>query len=181
MKIVKVMLKVGLVVLALFSVSHFSFAGTNPAPFGLEIGRTTVEEMLEKYKEAKYVGTNKYSHGPQYEIDPRHIEFDGLSECTVIFGRDGKLVAVIATISKSKFNYVYQLMKSKYKVVTSRIPFVGDSYAKFVAGDTEIILDAPHLSFTMSLGYIHKGFVKAFQEAVRKETQEKIRKERSQL
>lgn len=174
-------LKVVFMFLVLFSAPYFSYADANPAPFGLEIGKTTVNEMLAKYKYAKYVGINKYTQGPQYMIDPKHIPFDEIEECSAVFGQNGKLLAVLTLMPKSKFDYIYQLLRSKYKIVNSKIPFVGDRYAKFIAGDTEIILDAPHLSFTMALNYVHKDFVKAYNEITRKEKQEKIQREGSQL
>lgn len=174
-------LKVVFMFLVLFLVPHFSYADANPAPFGLEIGKTTVNEMLAKYNGAKYVGINKYTQGPQYKINPKHISFDEIEECTAVFGQNEKLLAVLTLMPKNKFNYTYQLLRSKYKIVSSKIPFVGDSYAKFIAGDTEIILDAPHLSFTMALNYVHKDFVKAYNEITRKEKQEKIKREGSQL
>lgn len=181
MKVAKIMLKVALVTLLLLSTPHLSIADANPAPFGLEIGKTTVEEMLKKYKYVKRVKSGKHKNILLYRINPRHFDFEGLLECKAIFGQDGKLVAVINTITKNRFQHVYELMKDKYKLVDSQIPFVGDKFAVFVAGDTNIILDAPHLSFVMTLAYIQRDFLKAYNETIKKEKEEKTQKERSLL
>jgi hypothetical protein len=152
----------------------------DPAPFGLEIGQTTVEEMRAKYA-AKKTGINKYSNGEMYALDTSSIAIDGLQEATVIFSEDGRLLAVLTTFPKHKFDYLLDVMNSKYRVVSKQIPFVGSKSAKFVDGNTEIILDAPHLSFQMEMNYISKDFLKAYREQSEKEQQQKEKREQSQL
>jgi hypothetical protein len=111
-----------------------------------------------------------------------------LQSCRLIFDKDGKLMAVLMTFSKSgsgqhipEFNYYYKLLREKYKLVGSRIPFVGDTWAKFVDGNTEIILEAPHLSFTMTLLYAHKNFLKKAKEQSQQEEEQERRRTKQSL
>ena len=157
-------------------------AAADPAPFGLAIGKMTVDEFKKKYA-AKPDGINKYSLGPMFIVDTAKsgIQFDGLRELTAIFGQDGKLMVVIAGLDKRRFDAVYDSLRNKYRLVAKDIPFVGNKFAKFRGGDTVIELDAPHLSFTMQARYLHQDFLKRFEEIERKEREEKRKKEQSQL
>lgn len=163
-------------VLLLFPV----LALADPAPFGLEIGKATIKEVKSKYS-AKSVGTNKYSEGDMYDLDVSQISFEGLQSVRVIFSVEGKLLGVVCTFPKSKFNALFDSLKDKYKLVSSDIPFVGDASAKFVSGNTDIMLKAPHLSFEMEMNYIHKDLWKAYKNQSQKEEQHKKMKEASQL
>jgi hypothetical protein len=155
-------------------------AWADPAPFGLEIGKTTIKEMQAKYS-ASNIGENKYSGGEMYSIKPSQIEFDGLQEITTVFSKDGQLLAVLTTLPKNKFEYLYESMGKKYKLISKEIPFVGNKSAKYVNGNTEISLDAPHLSFEMTMNYISKDLQKAFEAQSATENAKKKSKESSQL
>lgn len=113
-----------------------AIAIADPSPFGLEIGKATIKDVKSKYS-AKSVGTNKYSQGEMYDMDVSKISFEGLQSARVIFSTDGRLIAVLCTLPKSKFNYLFDSLKGKYKLVNSNIPFVGDTSASFVDGNTE--------------------------------------------
>ena len=157
-------------------------AAADPAPFGLAIGKMTVDEFKKKYA-AQPDGINKYSLGPMFIVDTGKsgIHFDGLQELVAIFGEDGKLMVVIGKVQKSRFEAVYDSLRNKYRLVSKDIPFVGNKFAKFRDGNTVIELDAPHLSFTMQVRYLHQSFLKRFEEISRKEREEKRKKEQSQL
>ncbi|MDD5053573.1 MAG: hypothetical protein PHO27_12630 [Sulfuricurvum sp.] len=68
-------------------------------------------------------------------------------------------------------------MNSKYKLLNSNIPFVGDTSA----GNTEVTLNAPHMSFQMDMAYIDKALVKKFKQQSSKDEQKKKSKEAAQL
>lgn len=162
--------------LALFSCSALS----DPTIFKMTLGKTTEEQMKAIYR-AEHTGTNKYSDGNMYSVSPSEIGFDGLQDVTVIFNSKGVLNAVIATFPKSKFNYLNQLLGEKYKLVRKNIPFVGDSSATYRDGETEITLNAPHLSFELSMSYIQDDFMKSFNDKSEAEQQQKQKSEASQL
>lgn len=169
-------------ILLLLTFTMISFLWADPAPLGLEIGKATVKEAKEKFK-LSLVGINYYTNGEMYDVDVSQIEMKYIKKCSLIFDKNGKLVAVIMTFSKSgsgqnnpEFQYYYKLLKEKYKLVKSEIPFVGDTYARFVSGNTEIILEAPHLSFTKTLTYINKDTLKSMREQMKKEKEEEKQK-----
>lgn len=163
-----------------FMVAVPGLALADPAPFGLELGKTTVAEAKAKYR-IEETGTNKYSNGPMFDVPTSQIEFDGLQGLTVIFDTKEVLVGVLATLPKGKFKELHQTLSGKYRVVSQNIPFVGDSSAKYVDGTTEITLNSPHMSFQMSMNYIRKELADAFARQSAAEAQEKKRAEASQL
>lgn len=152
----------------------------NPAPFGLEIGKISIEETKAKYS-IEYVGINEWNNGEMYTIDPKDLEFEGLESVTLIFGEDQRLQALLATLPNSKFNALFASLKKKYKLISSNIPFVGDTSAKFTNENTEIILNAPHMSFEMDMNYMDKGFIQKYKNKSAKKKQIKTFQEESQL
>jgi len=154
------------------------FSVADPAPFGLEIGKATIKDVKEKYH-AQKTGVNKYSGGEMYDLSG--IDFDGLQKSTAIFSKDGKLLALLTTLPKNKFDYLLDGLSNKYQIVSIKTPFVGDKYAKLVDGNTEITLDAPHLSFKMEMNYINKDLWNSYTAQSKQEQQKKKSSEHSQL
>ena len=151
-----------------------------PAPFGLEIGKATVRDLKAAYP-VQSAGTNTYSGGEMYRIDASRIDFEGLQGVLAIFGKDGTLQAVTATLDKNRFDAVNQGLAGKYKSVSKKLPFVGDKRVVYVDGQTEIELDAPHMSFEMVMTYATKSLIKAFRSQSSQAAQQKKRNEASQL
>lgn len=163
---------------ALLLVCQSAFA--NPTVFGITIGKTTVEQLKNQYRVSPQ-GINKYSEGEMYVIPQGQIQFDGLGEVTVIFDRSDRLVAVLTEFPKNKFDYLNGMLANKYQLISQNIPFVGNKSATYRNDDTEITLDAPHLSFELSMNYIHSDFMKAFNSQTQKEKQQKQQQESSML
>jgi len=157
-----------------------STASADPTIFGMEIGKMTEKELKSTYS-VNHIGTNKYSNGNMYSVPASSINFEGLQEVTTIFSTDGKLVAVLTTLPKSKFDYLNNALGGKYKLISQQIPFVGDKKATYRDGATEITLDAPHLSFKMSMNYISYELMNAFNKQSRAESRQKQQSEASQL
>jgi hypothetical protein len=59
---------------------------------------------------------------------------------------------------------ICKALAGKYKLVRKNQPFVGDAQATFRQGDSSIELDAPHLSFSMTLSYMTNTLQKAFKQ-----------------
>ncbi len=155
-------------------------ANADPSPFGLEISIATVESSKAKYH-MKYAGENRYNAGDMYNLNVEEISIEGLQSATAIFDKEKKLVAILTTFSKNKFDYLFSTMKKKYKMSSKNIPFVGNKSATFKNGNSTIVLNAPHLSFQMSMNYINNDFQKTYQEIKRKEAQAKRKAEQSKL
>jgi len=153
----------------------------DPTPFGLEIGKATIKDVKKKYK-AHHSGENRYTGGDMYSLDTSIIGIDGLQSATAIFDKKNRLVAMLTTFSKNKFQFLFDTMRQKkYKLAKKNIPFVGNKTAQFTDGKTTVYLDAPHLSFEMSLNYIDNKTYKEFQKAQQQEKQLKKRTDQSKL
>ncbi|TLM73182.1 hypothetical protein ACONUD_07470 [Microbulbifer harenosus] len=140
----------------------------------------TESELKEMYQ-VSHTGTNKYSNGNMYSIPVSGIDFEGLQEVTAIFSRDGKLIGVLTKLPKRKFDYLNKVIAGKYRLVNQQIPFVGNKSATYRDGATEIMLEAPHMSFEMSMNYINDELMRAFNSQSEAEARQKERNEASQL
>lgn len=143
---------------------------------GLKMGQTTISELKQMY-DVEHTGTNSWSLGEMYSINKRDIPLEGLEQATAIFDTDGKLVCVNMTIGKYRFEEMNSQLKKKYKVTKSVIPFVGDKFVSLKDGNTIIQLDAPHMSFEMSLLYAQKSFMDSFKSGSKKKEEQKKQKE----
>lgn len=152
----------------------------DPMIFGMELGKTT-ESQLKTMYDAQRTGMNKYSNGSMYSVPTSSIDFDGLQEVTAIFDTKEVLVAVLTDFPKSKFDYLNSAIGSKYQQVSQNIPFVGNKSATYRDGETEIKLNAPHLSFTMTMNYLRDDFMRAFRSQSEAERRQKESNESSQL
>lgn len=163
------------------AISLFSSAAfADPAIFNMELGKTTEAQLKSMYN-VQHTGTNKYSDGNMYSVPASAINFDGLQKVTTIFDTSGVLIAVLTTLPKSKFDYLNQTLGGKYKRVNQNIPFVGNKSATYRDGGTEITLEAPHMSFEMSMNYIRDDLKQAFNQQSEAEKRQKQQSEASQL
>lgn len=97
-------------------------------------------------------------------VDPQSVDIDGLQELTLIFTKDKVLAAVLMTIEKSRAREVMNILRSRYKVEKEVVPFVGDVYGRYRAGRTLAILEAPHMSFSMTVLYADDDFYRSYQK-----------------
>ena len=88
---------------------------------------------------------------------------------------------MLTTLPKSKFEYLHGTLGKKYTLLNQNIPFVGDKSASYKNGLTKITLDAPHMSFEMSMNYIRDDLMKKFNQESEEEKQKKRSNEASQL
>lgn len=163
------------------AISLFSSAAfADPTIFNMELGKTTETQLKSMYN-VQHTGTNKYSDGNMYSVPASAINFDGLQKVTTIFDTSGVLIAVLTTLPKSKFDYLNKTLGGKYKRVNQNIPFVGNKSATYRDGGTEITLEAPHMSFEMSMNYIRDDLKQAFNQQSEAEKRQKQQSEASQL
>ena len=142
------------------------------------MGEATVADVKNKYSGSE-TGVNSWSNGIMYQIDTSNIPLEGLKEALAIFNPDGKLVCINMVLNKSRFDEMHKQLRKKYKVVKTKIPFVGDSYAHYKDGKTLIELDAPHLSFDMTLTYMQKSFKDAYLSGLKKQNEAKRKKKQN--
>lgn len=132
---------------------------------GFEIGVSTAQQVRAKIAgqtKQESQGINQYSGGEQFKTDGAGYGIDGLTEVTYIFDEKDKLSAVLMTLSKNRFDELFNVLARKYKVQKQDRPFVGDQFGRFKTSDATIELDAPHMSFSMSANYIRDDLLKAF-------------------
>jgi hypothetical protein len=169
---------------SLFVAAVFTFSSINtwadPAPFGLELGKATIADMEKKYS-ASYKGMNKYSAGKMYALEPSKLGISGMRSATVIFDKSSKLVAVLTSLPKNRFDELHRSLSSKYKVKSKVIPFVGNKKVVMKDGKTEVTLSAPHMGFNMELNYINTQFYKSYQKIEKAEREAKKRAENARL
>ena len=152
----------------------------DPAPFGLALGASTTAELAERFTLTPD-GINRHSGGEMFTLEPLELGFDGLESATIIMSREGVLLAVLTSLPKQRFNALFDMLADKYELVASELPFVGNQYAKFIDGNTEIILDAPHLSFSMELNYIQRSLREAADRQRAEDAAQKRAEEASRL
>lgn len=157
-----------------------SLAAADPAPFGLELGQSTLDEAKAKYR-LQHVGTSRYTDGPIFELDPGQVDFQGLQQVKLIYWPDGKLGGVILTLGKYRFDEVVGMLTEKYRLVSRERPFVGDASAELRDGKTRILVEAPHLSFEMTVLYVTDALFTQFEARQRREEARKKAHEAGQL
>ena len=159
---------------------NFSNIFAEPNPFGLEIKRSTYKEVKAKYS-GKNTGINKYSQGKMYSIDCSQINIEGINSILAIFDIDKKLLAVITQFDKKKYDSLENSLSQKYSLISRKDAFVGDKYVKFKDDNTIIELNAPHMSFSLSLTYIHQDFNKMYSKIAADEEKQKAKVQTNSL
>ena len=177
------MKKFVLPLLAVLSIPAFA----DPTVFKMELGKTTEQEVKEMYS-LQQDGINSYSDGNQYYINHSEIDFDGLKSTLVIFDKQGVLVGVLSTLQEvdpmkhGTFSRLYDILNSKYKLVKKERLFVGDQFAKFKDGKTEITLNAPHMgNFKVHLDYVRSDFLENYKKRSAKDKDAKAKDDASAL
>jgi len=141
----------------------------NPTAFGLTIGKTTETEAKKIYHMS---ADGKYF----YHVDISRINLDGLMGLDLLFDEKNVLLGVFATFNRGKKDEIFRSLSEKYRLIEKDMPFVGSAYAKFSDGESSIILNAPHLSFEMTVSYAHNSLMEAVREHQEQENQNKKNK-----
>ncbi len=162
-----------------FSIIH-STIFAEPAPFGLEINKSTYKEVKQKYSGVD-TGINKYSMGKMYDINSNQLDIEGVKNATAIFDKEENLLALITTFNKSKYANLVSSLSQKYQLVSKQDAFVGNKFARFQTENTIIDIEAPHMSFDLTLSYMHKNFKKLFLDQSAQESKQKKEKEKNSL
>lgn len=142
-------------------VASLAAAAEPAAPFGVVPGKSTAAEVraaLGSKTRFRAIEENPVTHGLSLISDGGGLGMPGLRKAVFAFDRDGVLQYVELTVPKGGmgnegFKRFFGLLKSKYRLVKSRQPFVGNQYARFDAPNARIELEAPHMSFEMTITY----------------------------
>jgi len=156
-------------------------AGSGVSAFGLEFHKTKESDLAKQHKIIANKGINKYSGGNQYSIDTSQIGLTGLKSITVVFNKDKELVAILSTLRKSRYKNLKSILQKKYYLLKQHGRAVGNKGATFLKRDIIIELDAPHLSFEMTMNYLRADFLKNFKNSKEKDQKRKQQRENSLL
>lgn len=85
------------------------------------------------------------------------------------------------TLPKDSFPKTLSALSGKYKLVDKQVPFVGNASAKLQQGDSLIEMNAPHLSFEMSVSYMTKSLKQAFTQQAGNERAAKEKRQADQF
>ena len=178
----------GAILSLIFSITFCLFAGmafstaalANPSPFGMTMGELSAHEAVPRYS-LQPQGYSLYSGGPMFTAPVAQFQFEGLQELMLIFDAEKRLAGVVATFRKRDFDRLYSALSSRYTLINSTIPFVGNKSAEFRDGSTEIHLDSPHMSFEMTMSYLDQELVREFRTKTRKEKERQKRHEQGLL
>lgn len=157
--------------------------GATMRPLGMEIGQTTLAQAQSSLPNARWkeTGVNKWNGGKMYEISPDATGVDGLQSLTAIFSPEGRLVGLLMTLDKGRLRDVLQALRARYKVEAENVPFVGDASARFRSGNTLALVEAPHLSFSMTVSYLTDDFYRLYQKSSSEEESRRKREQASKF
>lgn len=176
------------ILFSLLMISSTSAFATNALPFGQEIGVTKCDVAVKNLSEhvtLKKDGINKYTNGDMYLGDAKNLGFDGAISILLICDQDNVLSGLQLTLDKGgmdgNFDKYNKMLKSKYKLVKIINPFVGNKHAQYKQGNSTIMLNAPHMSFEMTITYVTNQFIKAYDSTTKAETKTKQKQQINNL
>ena len=167
----------GLVILFLFFWTPYLSA--NPAPIGIEIGKTTLSEIKKMYTIDKIEDYPFEGYSDNF-IKPEDLDIDSLQCVIVTTNKDDIAELIILEMGKHKFKEIYDTLSSKYKEINSDIPFVGTKQVTFEKDDSYIVVYSPHMAFSMDVKYMTKGFASKLKKFI-KEEEQKAKKKQQQM
>ena len=160
-----------------FSIAVFA----DVTALGFTLGKTNYKTVSEQAPSLKDIGINKYSQGKMLKGMSHRFKIQGLKETLFIFDKQEKLALMMMTFNKNQFNSVVGYLKSKYPLKTKRMPFVGNKNVTFKKDGINIEVNAPHMSFDMTVVYSTDHFDKAYQKIQLQERRLKNKREQSQF
>lgn len=129
----------------------------NATAFGQELGVATYEQVKQQLGSKASLsdaGVSKISGGKMLRSNGDGLGIEGLSKVEFFFDGTDKLAGVMMTLPKESFKPTLKTLSAKYTLIGSDVPFVGNATAAFKQGNSVILLNADHLSFTMNAMYM---------------------------
>lgn len=173
------LLALALLLLAVPAASAADLVG--PIGLGINVSKLADSQKALEPARPQDGGINKYTGGKMLKSGGEGLNVEALKSVIAIHDASGLLRVVIMDMGNSRFDAVFRHLSGKYKLVRKQIPFVGDRYAEFQAGNALITIEAPHMSFDMTVMYIDQGTFKAFKAQSAAEQSRKSQKESTQF
>ncbi len=129
----------------------------DPAPFGLELGKATFEEVGKKYSDFTQIGNDPVSKGKQIVVNQKNFDLKGLNRDVIFsFDTENKLMAVLLCFDEDRFDDLLSSL-SKYKMIKKH-----NNLVIFQDGNSIISLD--NMGFVTILLYQTKKFDKLYED-----------------
>ena len=151
-----------------------------PLGFALDItSQSDVRKQLESKTTIEKIGANRFTKGVMLKVPGDAFDIRGLHHVVFIFNAVEQLTAVNLTMDKRQFNSVFNHLEEKYQLIKKRVPFVGNRSARFAHHNATVVMDAPHLKFSMNVIYQTREFEKAYLDTLAKDKAKRQKKEKS--
>lgn len=151
-----------------------------PLGFALELTHPSdVQTQLKGKATIETLGINRFSKGKMLKVAGKAFDIQGLKDVVFVFDAIDQLTAVSLTMDKSQFATIFAHLANKYTLVEKQVPFVGNKSARFSHPTGSVVMDAPHLDFTMRITYQTRAFEKAFQDTLEKDKARRQKKEKA--
>ena len=167
--------------MALAPMAH---AAGNAAPFGVELGVATMEQVkttLGPNVKREDSGPNQYTKGPMFDVDGASLDIEGVKLARFVFDRANVLAGVIVIMDKDPKG-LYKTLSAKYKPVSNKINnFMNNGSARLEKGDSVILIEAPHLDFTMEVDYLTRSLFASWQQSTAEDAASKKKRKAEAL
>lgn len=153
----------------------FARIWANPAPLGIELLKSTKEDVSKKYKVIDEFEslteefTNVYFY--TQELDISTIKMEGLKQVRVFTDKDGLVHGVSLQMNEIKFDEILKSLRGKYTETFSNLQHIGDKEVFFKDGDCVIGLFS--MGFDMELIYASTYLKKISIEGAKEEERRK--------
>ncbi|HXH54872.1 MAG TPA: hypothetical protein VNK03_03910 [Gammaproteobacteria bacterium] len=108
-------------------------------PFGLEVGKTTINELKKKWTFTE-LEKNRY-YGWNHRItDPQQLKEVKAVEALFVVDEKGILQAIALWKDKALFEQELGVFTKQYQTVKTHTPVVGDKYAEFRDNHSNILI-----------------------------------------
>jgi len=130
-------------------------AFADPIPFGIQVGKTTLDEIKSKFKVTTTGARTKCSGNQTYQIDATQV--NGAYGVSISIDSDGIAHSLSTRFPKKNYVKALALFSEKYHLDLSRFPKKGKTSIRFSDGHTEIDWKARYqfLEFTYYKGLCH--------------------------
>lgn len=167
------------VLLILMTVVASPAFAEEPKPLGIALG-TPLDEVKRVLADRPFQdnGANRYTSGPMYVVDGKGLGVSDLQRVLLIFDADRRLAALMMTMDvggmgKPNFDRVLAHLKERYKAERIVNPLVGDKGAEFQTPGAQISIEAPHMSFQMTVAYMTKALFRQIKADVAEQGKKK--------
>ncbi len=127
------------------------------APFGLRLGRTTIEELEGEFVITCDQGMG-FTGGRIVQVVPRYEEHSDIACMILAFDKSNVLDAAWFTLAADQYENAFNQLQSRFEFKNTNDPIKGSKSSLFVFEFGQITLHAPLFSKEMTLGYRTEKF-----------------------